>query len=129
MAHNFLLVDDSRTARAILRKTLSLAGLATGQVHEAANGKEALEILKSTPVDLVFANINMPLMGGVDMLAKMSERGLLGQIAVVVVTAEAESPKIEKLMELGVTAYVRKPFAPEAVRKLVSSILEADDGG
>ena len=75
MAYNILLVDDSATVRAIISKTLTMAGVETGQIFEAANGQEALELLGREWVDLVFADINMPVMGGVEMIEKMYQDG------------------------------------------------------
>ncbi|MCX7934234.1 MAG: response regulator, partial [Planctomycetota bacterium] len=77
MAYNFLLVDDSDVSRAIMAKTLEMSGLALGVIHQARHGLEALSILRSHWVDIVLADINMPVMGGVELVEKMKNDGML----------------------------------------------------
>lgn len=124
MAYNILLVDDSETVRAIISKTLALAGVQTGKILEAANGREALELLESEWIDLVFADINMPVMGGVEMIDKMHQDGLLKTVPVVIVSTEGSKARINDLLAKGVRAYIRKPFTPEAIRNVIEEVLE-----
>ena len=122
MKLNVLIVDDSATIRAVMEKTLNLAGVNTNQVLHAAHGKEALEILGNEWIDLIFADINMPVMNGVEMIEKMSEDGLLKTIPVVVVSTEGSQTRIEQLKDKGVTAYIRKPFQPEDFKAIVEDL-------
>ena len=123
MALNILVVDDSAIVRAVISKTFKLVGIPVGELYQAANGKEALEILNENWVDLVFSDINMPVMGGVEMIEKMSDDGLLKTIPVVVVSSEGSTTRIEQLKSKGISAYIRKPFTPELVRKVVDDII------
>ena len=123
MALNILVVDDSAVVRAVFSKTFKLIGIPVGELYQAANGKEALEILNENWVDLVFSDINMPVMGGVEMIEKMSDDGLLKTIPVVVVSTEGSTTRIEQLKSKGISAYIRKPFTPELVRKVVDDIV------
>lgn len=125
MAYNILLVDDSETVRAIISKTLQLAGITTGRIFEAGNGQEALDLLGREWIDLVFADINMPVMSGVEMIEKMYQDGLLQTVPVVIVSTEGSKTRIDELKAKGVRAYIRKPFTPEAIRKVVEEVLEA----
>ena len=84
MAYNILVVDDSAIVRAVIKKTLTIAAVDVGELFNAENGKKALEIINDNWVDLVFADINMPVMGGIEMLEKMCEDGLLKTIPVVI---------------------------------------------
>jgi len=127
MALNILVVDDSAVVRAVISKTFKLAGVPVGELYQAANGKEALEILNDKWVDLVFSDINMPVMGGVEMIEKMSDDGLLKTIPVVVVSTEGSATRIEQLKSRGISAYLRKPFTPELVRKVVDDIIGGQD--
>lgn len=104
-------------------KTFKLAGIPVGELYQAANGKEALEILNENRVDLVFSDINMPVMGGVEMIEKMFDDGLLKTIPVVVISSEGSTTRIEQLKSKGISAYIRKPFTPELVRKVVDDII------
>ena len=125
MSLTVLIVDDSATVRAVIAKTLDLAEVPVEQIHEASNGKEALDILAAHHVDLLFSDINMPVMGGVEMIEQMSTHGLLETIPVVVVSTEGSATRIAQLKSKGVSAYLRKPVAPETIRKVVGDIIGA----
>ncbi|HPU98020.1 MAG TPA: response regulator, partial [Candidatus Hydrogenedentes bacterium] len=118
-----LVVDDSATVRAVIRKTLELSGIELGEFLEAANGKEGLETLRKSWVDLVFCDINMPVMNGEEMIRAMREDEELRSIPVVVVSTEASSTRIESLHRLGVQDYIKKPFTPEMLRNVVKTLL------
>jgi two-component system chemotaxis response regulator CheY len=125
MSLNVLIVDDSRTIRAVIAKTLKMAEVPVGSVFEAGNGKEALEILDREWIDIVFADINMPVMGGIEMIEKMAADGLLRTIPVIIVSTEGSTTRIEQLRSKGVRAYLRKPFTPELFKKVVDDIVGA----
>lgn len=123
MAYNVLIVDDSSTVRSVIEKTLHVAGVDLGNVYLAANGKEALELLQSNWVDIVFADINMPVMTGIEMIDKMDADGILSSIPVVIISTEGSSTRIEELKKKGIRGYIRKPFSPEKVKKAFLEIL------
>lgn len=123
MALRILIVDDSATVRAVIAKALAMAGVPVDEILEASNGKEALDTLNGNWVDLVFTDINMPVMSGMEMIAKMAEDDLLKTVPVIVVSTEGSKTRIEELRAKGVRAYVRKPFTPEILRKVVSDTL------
>lgn len=123
MSLNILIVDDSETVRSIIVKTLQIAGVPTREVFHAGNGKEALDILHAQWVDLVFSDINMPEMGGVELLEKMQQEDLLKSIPVVIVSTEGSATRIEAMKAQGVRAYIRKPFSPEQLRAVVMDIV------
>lgn len=123
MALNLLIVDDSDTVRAILAKTLELSGISVGELYKAANGREALAILQDHWIDLIFSDINMPIMGGVEMIQQLQQDDVLKTIPVIVVSTEGSKTRIEQLKAQGVKAYIRKPFTPELVRAVVEDII------
>ncbi len=125
MSLNILLVDDSETVLDVLTRTLGLAALDVGQVYRASNGQEALDVLKGNWVDLVFADINMPVMGGVEMVESMSRDGLLKTIPVVIVSTEGSATRIASLKSKGVAGYIRKPFTPESIKAVVQEVIAA----
>ena len=127
MAYNILIVDDSATTRAVIKKTIQIAGVETNEIYQAANGKEALELLDANWVDIVFSDVNMPVMGGVEMVEKLYEDGLLKTIPVIMISTEGNATRIEQLKSRGVRAYIRKPFTPEIIKSVIDDILEADD--
>lgn len=123
MALNILVVDDSETVRSIILKTLKLSGIELNDPLQAANGREALEVLRENWVDLVLTDINMPDMGGVELVERMKEDDVLKAIPVVVVSTEGSATRIEDLKAKGVKAYVRKPFTPEQIREVLDEVL------
>lgn len=128
MALNILVVDDSLTIRAVIAKTLKLAEVPINELYEAANGKEALVILGKEWIDLIFSDINMPVMGGVEMIERIKEDNALESIPVIVVSTEGSATRVEELKSKGIRAYIRKPFTPELVRSVVNDIMGWDDG-
>ena len=122
MGLDILIVDDSKIIRAIVKKTLIMAEIPTKRVYEAENGKEALEVMSNNNIDLVFADINMPVMTGIEMIDIMAEKGLINTIKVIVISSEGSLTRIEQLMNKGVTNFLRKPCHPEIIRDIVISL-------
>ncbi len=122
MAINILIVDDSKTIRAILAKTLKLSGIDIGNIYQASNGKEALEYLNDNWIDLVLSDLNMPVMSGFELIDKMFEDDLLSKIPVIVISTEGNITRIETLKKKGIKNYVRKPFIPESIGEIISEI-------
>jgi two-component system chemotaxis response regulator CheY len=127
MAYNILIVDDSITTRAVISKTINIAGVETNEIFEANNGKEALDILNENWIDIIFSDINMPVMGGVELIERMYNDGVLKTIPVIIVSTEGNATRIEQLKSRGVKAYIRKPFTPELIKGVVDDILEDDN--
>jgi len=129
MSFNILIVDDSETTRQMIAKTLRLAKVPINKLLEACNGQEGLDILEQEWVDLVLADLNMPVMTGMEMLERMAEDGVLKTIPVVIVSTEGSTTRIDQLKAKGISAYVRKPFTPELIGKIARDLLmgEADE--
>lgn len=123
MALNILIVDDSQIVRSVIAKSLDLANVPVRTLHQAANGLEGLKILVSQSVDLVFVDINMPVMGGVEMVERMSRDDHLWSIPIVIVSTEGSATRIEQLKSKGARAYLRKPFKPESIRAVVEEVM------
>ncbi|MFP4175657.1 MAG: response regulator [Planctomycetota bacterium] len=123
MAYNILIVDDSPTVRAVIKKTLNLASFNIGQIMEAANGQEALNTIDEHDVDFILSDINMPVMSGVEFVDRLKERGELGSTPVIVISTEGSTTRIEELKRKGVSAYVRKPFTPESISNIVNNVM------
>lgn len=128
MAYNVLIVDDSATIRAIIARTLRIVpGIELGEVYQAENGQEALIKLDQNWIDIVFADINMPVMDGVKMVEEMSKIHDMKKIPVVIISTEGSETRMEELFRKGIRAYIRKPFAIEQVCKVLSDILGGED--
>jgi len=123
MSISVLVVDDSQTVRAIIEKTLRMADVPLNELYTAGNGQEALDVLRNNWVDLVLTDINMPVMGGVELIEHMNADDTLQGIPVVVVSTEGSATRIEELKSKGVRAYIRKPFTPERFREILTELL------
>lgn len=123
VALDMLVVDDSPVTRKMVRRAIGLCGLEIGQVWEAGDGAEALARLAEHRVDLVLADINMPVMNGMEFVERMSADPALSKVPVIVVATPISEQRIERLLDIGARAYLAKPFRPEALRSLVLEIL------
>lgn len=128
MGLSVLVVDDSAVTRAVIKKSLSMAGLDIGTIYEAANGLEALKVLEDSWIDLVFADLQMPEMNGVELVERMAKDSLLVSIPVVVVSADPNQQRADELAKLGVRAFIRKPFRPEGIKQIVTDVLGYNGG-
>jgi len=122
MTLNVLIVDDSATMRSMLVKTLQMSGLPLGTVSQASNGKEGLELLDREWVDIVFLDINMPVMSGMEMIESMRKKPELVNTPIIVVSTESSQTRNEEVQSKGVK-FIHKPFTPERVREIVQSIV------
>src|SRR6187200_1993886 len=111
--------------RAIIRRAVQLTGVSLGTLHEAANGREALTVLESSPVDAVFTDINMPVMNGPELLRAMAGRDW-DHICRVIVSTDGSDARREEVRDLNVRLYVEKPFAPELIRDVLLQVCDDD---
>lgn len=125
MAYNALIVDDSASTRFIIAKALRLSGLQVAEMYEASDGREALDLLSTEWIDVVLADLNMPNMGGIELIERMRDLGITGRVPVVVVSTEARADVIESLLQSGAAAFLRKPFSPQQLDALVRAVLES----
>jgi|ERR1051326_9121456 two-component system chemotaxis response regulator CheY len=115
-----LIVDDSAAIRKILQRVLRQADVPLGLVHEAGDGAEALNALKTAKVDLILSDINMPNMDGLELLGKLKNDDSLKNVPVIMVSTEGSQTKVLEAVQLGAAGYVRKPFTPDQIKdKLV----------
>ncbi len=123
MGYNVLIVDDSPIIRKMVAKTLKISDLDINEYHFAENGRQALMLLDDNWIDIVFADINMPEMNGMEMVEKMVEKELLSTIPVVIISTERSRERIQALKAMGISAYLHKPFVPEDFARVVRGLL------
>jgi len=126
MGMNILIVDDSSVMRQMIIKALNMSGLPLGEIHQAGNGREALELLDRHWVDLLILDINMPVMNGEEMMIEMKKNPAFSDIPVVVVSTEGSATRIERMKAMG-ARFVHKPFTPEIIRDTIRSLLITGD--
>jgi two-component system chemotaxis response regulator CheY len=123
MALNVLIVDDSHAGRAAIASSLRTANVPVRRLHHASNGAEALKILVSNPVDLVFTDTDMPVMGGLEMVERMSRDDHLWSIPTVIVSAEGDGGLAEQLKGKAVRACIHSSLTPEVIRGVVDEVM------
>jgi class 3 adenylate cyclase len=116
-----LVVDDHSTNR--LRLSMAVKHLGYGVVT-AANGREALERLRTERCDLVLLDMLMPEMDGYEVLRCMQQSPVLRRIPVIVISAVDEMDSVVTCIELGAEDYLPKAFDPVLLRARVNASLE-----
>ncbi len=124
MAYNVLIVDDSLTMRQVIRKSVVISGFDLGECWEAGNGKEALDVLQSRWVDLILADLNMPVMNGLEMMRELKKDEDHERIPVILITTEGSEERLREAYALGIRGYIQKPFHPEKIRDVLTGIME-----
>jgi len=121
MAKRILSADDSASVRQMITFTLESAGY---EVITAEDGKDALNRLKSTTVDLVITDLNMPNMTGIELIRALRALPAYKFIPIVMLTTESEEGIKAQGRAAGATGWIVKPFKQDqllaVVKKLVS---------
>ncbi len=120
MAYRILVADDEKDIRSVLTLYLENAGYS---VVEAADGAEALEILRTQPIDLCLLDIMMPKLDGYAVLKQVRQTNA---VPIIVISAKGQDPEKILGLDLGADDYMVKPFNPlEAVARVNSNIRRA----
>ncbi|AUX29110.1 MULTISPECIES: response regulator [Sorangium] len=121
MAKKILLVEDSNTVRQQVGILLSGAGYS---IVEADNGRDAVAAVTAHKGDLamIIADVNMPVMNGIEMLESLRDKGLATGVPILMLTTEGQPELIDKARKAGAKGWIIKPFKPDlllaAVKKL-----------
>ena len=129
MTFDVLIVDDSPIMRAVLRRTIEMCGHSPENLHEAADGIEALKYLRQRDIAIALLDIHMPRMNGFELVRHMSQDPRLRSVLVAVVSTDAHRRELLPFVALGVRARVRKPFSPEQVRDVFRSLVNLHQRG
>ncbi len=116
---NILVVDDEDEARLGLSKLLSIKGY---NVFTAANGIEALEVLRNNSASIIITDIKMPGMDGLTFLREIKK--LLPGVKVVIVTGYGEVETYLEAMNLGAIEFLHKPIEFNALFKVIKKVIE-----
>ena len=118
-AVRILIVDDDPTIRSVLDRWLTEAAL--GEVHQAGDGGEGLEVLSETGVDLVLLDIKMPNVSGIEMLTVLRADPKLKDLEVVIISSTGSTDEIREAMRLKIADYIRKPLDREKSMARISA--------
>jgi DNA-binding NarL/FixJ family response regulator len=119
---NILIVDDHAIVRAGLRRLLR--GLFDGEVLEAATGREALALARGHQLDLVLLDMNLPELGGLELLSRLAT--VAPALPVLILSMHAEPLYVTRAIDAGARGYVSKNVAPD---ELVTAIKAVASGG
>ncbi len=121
MADSFLVIDDSRLVHQMYRLIFSRGTLADSTVHYATNGRDGYGLLAAHPdLTLVLLDLNMPEMNGLEVLARRQSDRLHPHIPIALVTTEGSDEDEARGRSVGAWAYLRKPFQPADIERLVT---------
>ncbi|MEA4857622.1 response regulator [Solidesulfovibrio sp.] len=118
-AKRILTVDDAESVRSLVSRTLGQAGY---DIVEAVDGADALDKVAGG-VDLVITAINMPGMGGLELLGRLRQRPDTRFTPVLVLTTESQSAMRRQAVAAGATGWIVKPFEPASLVALVRRFL------
>jgi two-component system chemotaxis response regulator CheY len=123
MSFNVMIVDDSGAMRSVIKKIIALSGFKMNLCMEAGNGREALERLQGNWVDVIVSDINMPEMGGLELLQALRRDALYRNIPVIIVSTEGSSARMKEARDGGAKGFIKKPFLPEEIRSVLHDVI------
>jgi CheY-like chemotaxis protein len=124
MPNTFLVVDDSKLHQQMYKLVFSRGALAGSTVHYATNGREGYSLLAAHPeLALVFLDLNMPEMNGLELLERRRAEKLHLHIPIVLVTTESTAEDEARGRAAGAWDYLPKPFHPADVERVVARAL------
>ncbi len=118
---HLLVVDDNKVNRLLLVHSLEQQG---HDVEYAENGRQALDLMRQKPFDLVLLDVEMPEMDGFQVLEALLKDDALRDIPVIMTSASDELDRVVKCIELGAEDYLTKPLNPVLLRARVNASLE-----
>jgi len=121
---SILIVDDSRMMRDIVSYALECAGYTA--LTQAEDGVDALEKIAAHPFDLIITDINMPRMDGIQLCQALQKEEKTSSIPIIVLTTESSDEMKSKGRDAGAWAWILKPFSPDDLLHVVTTILRGD---
>jgi len=119
MKKKILIVDDEKNIRMTLEKALKKSDYI---VDMAINGEEAIKKIKNNKYPVILLDMKLPGMNGMEVLEKINEMDY--KTKVIIITGYGSIESAVKTMKLGAIDYLRKPFNPEKIRKIVTEVFQ-----
>ena len=127
MDKKILIVDDEAHIRMLISQTLEELEDEGVEFLTADNGQSALETIESEKPNLVFLDVMMPKMNGMDVCRKVKKELGLTDIYIIILTAKGQELDRQKGQEVGADIYMTKPFDPEVLLTKAKEVLEIDN--
>ena len=123
MEQKILIVDDEPHIRMLIEQTLEELEDDGVEFLTAENGEIALEIIQEEKPQLVFLDVMMPKMNGMEVCRKVKKELVLNNVFIVLLTAKGQELDRQKGNEVGADVYMTKPFDPEAILNKAREVL------
>jgi two-component system, chemotaxis family, chemotaxis protein CheY len=120
MAKTIMSVDDSASMRQMISFTLKGAGY---DVVEAVDGRDALSKVTGNPIHMVITDLNMPNLGGIDLIKELRRKPAYKFIPIVMLTTESQDSRKKEGKAAGATGWIVKPFKAEQLIAVVKRVL------
>jgi two-component system chemotaxis response regulator CheY len=120
---NILVVEDSPTMRQLI--SFAIKRVANSRVFEATDGVDALKKLSSERIDLILADINMPVMDGLKLVSLVRGNPTYKDIPIIIITTEGAEEDRKRALAIGANAYLPKPIQTQELLKLVNGFLSS----
>jgi two-component system, OmpR family, alkaline phosphatase synthesis response regulator PhoP len=115
MAQKILIVDDEAHIRMLIEQTLEELEDEGVEFLTADNGESALELIQDEKPNLVFLDVMMPKMNGMDVCRKVKKELALNDVFIILLTAKGQELDRQRGQEVGADVYMTKPFDPEVL--------------
>ena len=126
MDKKILIVDDEAHIRMLIGQTLEELEDEGVEFLTADNGASALELIQSEKPDLVFLDVMMPRMNGMDVCQKVKKELAIDDVDIILLTAKGQELDRQRGQEVGADVYMTKPFDPEVLLSKAKQVLELD---
>jgi len=123
MEKKLLIVDDEAHIRMLIEQTLEDLEDEGVELLFAENGEQALELIKREEPDLVFLDVMMPKMNGMEVCQKVKKELNLNHVYIILLTAKGQEVDRQKGLEMGADRYMTKPFDPDEMLSVAEEIL------
>ncbi|MBF0383570.1 MAG: response regulator [Magnetococcales bacterium] len=120
MGKKIMTVDDSSSVRHMVGMTLKGAGY---DVVEAVDGQDALTKLKTSPVDMVVTDLNMPNMDGIALIKELRKLPQYKFTPIIMLTTESQGSRKMEGKQAGATGWIVKPFKPPQLLGTIKKVL------
>lgn len=121
--YNALIIEDDTTFRTYLRNITQKKFMLN--ITEAENGSQGLAAIEKAIPDIIFLDISMPVMDGIEFLQKIKLDENYSKIPVLVITAHNDRDSIQKIIKLGITDYILKPIDPATTFSRIQKVLDS----
>ncbi len=127
MEQKLLIVDDEAHIRMLIGQTLEELEDEGVNFLTAENGEQALEIIQAENPQLVFLDVMMPKMNGMEVCRRVKKELLLDKVYIVLLTAKGQELDRQKGQEVGADVYMTKPFDPEKILAKAREVLQLEN--